>query len=113
MEKLIKKIELFKKERQWEKFHTPKNISMALSTEVSEIIEIFQWMSEQESYILSNEEKIKLREEIGDVVIYLFELANYFKIYPLEAALDKIKINEKKYPADIVKGKSNKYTDYT
>ena len=113
MKKLIKKIELFKKERQWEKFHTPKNLSMALSTEVSEIIEIFQWMSGQESHTLSNEAKIKLREEIGDVVIYLFELANYFNIDPLEAALDKIKINERKYPADIVKGKSNKYTDYT
>ena len=112
MENLIKRIDKFLELRDWKKFHSPKNISMALNTEASEISELFLWISNSESYTLDETKRRKLKEEIGDVAIYLFELANHFGIDPIEAAFEKIETNEKKYPAKLVKSKSNKYTDY-
>ncbi|MFN3740947.1 MAG: nucleotide pyrophosphohydrolase [Thermodesulfovibrionales bacterium] len=112
MEELIHKLRAFAKERDWEKFHSPKNIAMALSVEVAEIVELFQWMKEEESYTLEADKFKRLKEEIGDVMIYLTKLADKFGIDPLEAARQKIEINEKKYPADMVRGKAKKYNEY-
>lgn len=112
MNNLIKKLRDFASERDWEQFHSPKNLAMALSVEVSEIVEIFQWMKEEESYNLNPEKLQRFREEIGDVMIYLTKLADKFGIDPLEAAKEKIEINEKKYPADVVRGKAKKYDEY-
>lgn len=112
MRDLIQRLKIFTKERDWEKFHSPKNLAMALSVEVSEIVELFQWLTEEESCKLSPEKLQKLKEEIGDVMIYLTKLADKFGIDPLEAAREKIEINEKKYPADVVKGKAKKYSEY-
>ncbi|MBI5025425.1 MAG: nucleotide pyrophosphohydrolase [Nitrospirae bacterium] len=112
MEELIHKLRAFAKERDWEQFHSPKNLAMALSVEVAEIVELFQWMTEEQSKKLSQEKIEKLKEEIGDVMIYLTKLANKYGINPIEAAEEKLKINQKKYPAEVVKGKAEKYDEY-
>lgn len=112
MDDLIQRLRIFAKEREWEKFHSPKNLAMALSVEVSEIAELFQWLTEEESYNLTAEKLQQLKEEIGDVMIYLAKLADKFGIDPIEAAREKIEINEKKYPAEMVKGKAKKYNEY-
>ena len=109
---LVIKIRDFVKQRDWEQFHSPKNLAMALSVESAEIVEIFQWMTQAESNNLRPDKLTKLEEEIGDVMIYLTTLADKFGIDPLNAALEKIEINERKYPAEKVKGKSHKYDEY-
>jgi NTP pyrophosphatase (non-canonical NTP hydrolase) len=110
MEKLKSAIKVFIKERDWEQYHVPKNLAMALSVEVSEIVEIFQWKKPEDR--LNNEEQEALRQEIGDVLIYLIELADKFEIDIVEAAKYKLNLNQKKYPADLVRGKAEKYTKY-
>jgi dCTP diphosphatase len=99
-------------ERDWEQFHPPKNLAMALSVEASEIVEHFQWLTEEQSRNLPPEKLAEVREEIGDVMIYLVELADKLGIDPVEAAQAKVKINTKKYPAALVKGKAFKYSEY-
>lgn len=112
MENLKHRLRAFARERDWEQYHSPKNLAMALSVEVAEIVEIFQWLTEQESKALSADKRAELEEEIGDVLIYLVNLADKFDIDPLHAALEKLEKNEKKYPARTVKGKALKYTEY-
>ncbi len=112
MKDLIKKLRTFAQERDWEQFHSPKNLSMALSVEVGEIVELFQWMTQEESRNLSPEKRTELEEEIGDVLIYLTNLADKFGIDPLEATEKKIQKNKRKYPVHMVRGKSDKYTEY-
>jgi dCTP diphosphatase len=98
--------------RDWEQFHSPKNLAMALSVEVSEIVENFQWLTEEEGRNLPPEKLAKIREEIGDVMIYLTEFADKLAIDPVEAAKSKMTINGQKYPVELVKGKASKYTEY-
>jgi dCTP diphosphatase len=105
-------IRVFIEERDWEQFHSPKNLAMALSVEVAEIVEHFQWLTEEKSQNLPPEKLAEIREEIGDVMIYLTELADKLGIDPVEAAKAKVAINGQKYPADLVKGKASKYTEY-
>ena len=84
-----------------------------LSVEVAEIVEHFQWLTEEESKNPPPEKLAEIREEIGDVMIYLTELADKLGIDPVEAAKAKVTINGHKYPSDLVKGKASKYTDYS
>ena len=112
MEDLRNAICAFIRERDWEQFHSPKNLAMALSVEVAEVVEHFQWLTEEESKNLPPEKLAEVREEIGDVMIYLTELADKLGIDPLEAAKAKMMINGQKYPAELVKGKASKYTEY-
>ena len=112
MDELIRMIRDFDAERDWNQFHSPKNLAMALSVEVAELAEIFQWMSERESTQLSEDKQKKLMEEIGDVMIYLANLSDKFGIDPIKAAKGKIKLNETKYPSQIVKGDARKYSEY-
>ena len=112
MEELIRELREFAKERDWEQFHSPKNLAMALSVEVAEIIEIFQWLTQEESKNLPPDKLEKMKEEIGDVMIFLANLAGKLGIDLLEAAKEKIQINRAKYPASVVKGKAKKYTEY-
>ncbi|MCJ7716170.1 MAG: nucleotide pyrophosphohydrolase [Anaerolineales bacterium] len=111
MEELKTQIKKFIDERDWEQYHAPKNLAMALSVEAAEIVELFQW--KETSDVLTKEEQEALRQEIGDVLVYLLELADKYQIDVVEAAKDKLIINQKKYPAEIVKGKAAKYTEYT
>jgi dCTP diphosphatase len=105
-------IRAFIEERDWEQFHSPKNLAMALSVEMAEILEHFQWLTQEESRNLPPEKLAEVREEIGDVMIYLTELAEKLGIDPLEVAKAKLEINSKKYPAALVRGKADKYTEY-
>jgi len=112
MKDLIKDLRAFAAERDWEQFHSPKNLAMALSVEVAEIVEIFQWLTQDESRNLDFKKREKVKEEIGDVLIFLINLADKLGIDAVEAAKEKLKINRTKYPAELVRGKANKYTDY-
>lgn len=112
MEDLRDTIGVFVGKRDWDKFHSPKNLAMALSVEVAEIVEHFQWLTQEESRNLPPEKLAEVREEIGDVMIYLTELAEKLGLDPIEAAKNKLKINDQKYPANLVKGKASKYTEY-
>ena len=105
------KLEEFNKERDWDQFHAPKNIAMALSVEASEIVEIFQWMQEEESFELDTGEKERLEEELGDVFLYLQLLASKYDIDLLEAAKKKLAKNKEKYPIEKAKGSSKKYSE--
>ena len=99
----------FAKERDWEKFHTPKNLAMALSVEVAELSEHFMWL---ESMDWPSGKTGLIADEMADVLIYLVRMADVMGIELLPAAFDKIEKNKEKYPADIVHGKANKYTEY-
>jgi len=112
MESLKVQVALFAKERDWEKYHSPKNLAMGLSIEASELSEIFLWLSEEESQNLPESKLAELKEEIGDIMIYLTNLANKFDLDPIECAKRKIEINKAKYPSEIVKGSAKKYTEY-
>jgi dCTP diphosphatase len=109
---LARRLRDFARERDWEKFHTPKNLAMALAVEVAELMEPFQWLRSSASAKLDQKTLVQVREEIGDVLIYLVRLADRLGIDPLAAAAEKIRINQRKYPADRVRGKAKKYTEY-
>ena len=112
MQNLIKKLRKFAKERDWEKFHSPKNLAMALSVEVAEIVEQFQWLTEEQSCNLDARTIEKLKDEIGDVQIYLASLADQLGISPLDVAEEKLKKNAAKYPIDKAKGNARKYSEF-
>jgi len=112
MEELVKKLRAFAEERDWDQFHSPKNLSMALAVEVAELIEHFQWLTEEQSRNLKPETLKQVREEIGDIQIYLSRLADKLGISPLEAALDKLEINREKYPPEKARGTATKSTEF-
>ncbi len=113
MDDLSNDIRVFIAQRDWEQFHSPKNLTMALSVEVAEIAEHFQWLTEEQSRNLPSMKLAEIKEEIGDVMIYLTELAEKLGVDPVKAAEAKLEINRQKYPADLVKGNANKYTEYS
>ena len=112
LEDLKTKLQAFADERDWDQFHSPKNLSMALSVEASELVECFQWLTEEQSQNLSPEQRQAVIDEMADVQIYLLRLATKLDINLLDAAEQKINKNEAKYPAELVKGSSKKYTEY-
>ena len=91
----------FAKDRNWEQFHSPKNLAMALSVEVAELVEIFQWLTEDESRSPMSVYMASIRDEIGDVMIYLTMIADKFNLCPIEMAKQKFKKNEKKHPINV------------
>src|ERR1700682_4132609 len=94
----------FAAERDWEQFHSSKNLAIALAVEASELLENFQWLTDEASSKLPPEKIARVREEIADVLLYLVRLADKLDVDLLDAALDKIELNAKKYPADKVRG---------
>ncbi|MFQ3171835.1 MAG: dCTP diphosphatase [Oleispira sp.] len=102
----------FAKDREWDQFHSPKNLSMALSVEVSELVENFQWLTEEQSYALDERQRAAVIDEIADVQMYLARLADKLDINIGDAIEQKIIKNEAKYPAEKVKGSSRKYNQY-
>jgi dCTP diphosphatase len=111
MDALIRQIRHFNQERDWGQYHTPKNLAMALVVESGELAEHFQWLTPEQSFALDDDTRQKVRQEIGDVILYLLNLADKLNIDPIEAAQEKLVQNARKYPADKVKGKAIKYTD--
>jgi dCTP diphosphatase len=98
--------------RAWERYHTPKNLVMALSVEAAELLEPFQWLTPEQSLQLSAEQHEAVRQEIADVLIYLTRLADLLDIDLLGAAADKLALNARKYPIDKAHGNAIKYTDF-
>ena len=97
--------------RDWDQFHSPKNLAMALSAEAGELLEIFQWLTEAQSRSLSPEAQAAASDEIADVLLYLIRLSDKLGIDPIAAAQRKIVANAAKYPADKARGSSRKYTE--
>jgi|SRR5690606_13096307 len=112
MDEIKEKLRQFAMARDWDQFHSPKNLSMALAGEVGELLELFQWLTEEQSNNLSREQRAAVEEEVADVFLYLLRMADKLGIDLLSAANNKIIINEQKYPVDKVKGSSKKYTEY-
>lgn len=101
----------FAAERDWDQFHSPKNLAIALSVEAGELLERFQWLSEAESQSLSPTERSRVEQEMADVLLYLIRLADRLKVDLAAAAREKMRINAEKYPVDKARGKSKKYTE--
>ena len=101
----------FASDRDWNQFHSPKNLAIALNVEAAELLEHFQWMSEAESIGLDPEQQAKVREEAADVLLYLIRLADKLGIDLIAAASEKIALNANKYPVEKARGSSKKYTE--
>ncbi len=101
----------FAEDRDWGQFHTPKNLAVSLSIEAAEVLEHFQWLTDEQSKKLSQEQRDKVALEIADVLLYLLQLADKLQIDPVAAAKDKLAINGDKYPVDKARGSSKKYTE--
>ena len=112
LDELRARINNFADERDWNQFHSPKNLSMALIVEAGELVEQFQWLKESESYELSKEKLAGVEEEIADIFVYLIRIAHQLDIDLISAAKKKIELNESKYPAEKVRGSARKYTEY-
>lgn len=106
---LAQQLRQFAKERDWEQFHSPKNLASALIVEAAELLEHFQWMSEEDSRSPSPEQLDAIGAEVADVLLYLIQLSNVLGIDPVAAAQTKIKENALKYPVERTKGSSKKY----
>ncbi|MBW8078135.1 MAG: nucleotide pyrophosphohydrolase [Gallionella sp.] len=101
----------FAAQRDWDQFHLPKNLAIALSVEASELLEHFQWMPDRKSAALPPGKRAEVREELADVLLYLIRLADKLDIDLVSAAVDKMALNAKKYPVDKARGSNKKYTD--
>ena len=101
----------FAAERDWDQFHSPKNLAIALSVEAGELLERFQWLTEQESQRLSPADRVRVEQELADVLLYLIRLADKLDVDLAVAAREKMKINAEKYPVEKARGKSKKYTE--
>lgn len=102
----------FARDRDWEQFHAPKNLAMALAVEAGELMEHFQWLSEAQSEALDEDKRREVAFELADVMIYGLRLAERLGLNLAEVIDEKIRINEQKYPADRVRGSASKYTEY-
>lgn len=98
MEKIESLIKDFSTKRDWEQFHNPKNLSMALSVEASELVEIFQWLDFEQASNLEGEKKEHAKQEIADIAVYLIRMCMKLDINLENAIVEKMKLNEKKYP---------------
>ena len=102
----------FVDERDWSRFHSPKNLATALSVEASELLEPFQWLQSGEKSELDEDKLVAIRHEMADVLAYLVMLADRLEVDLYAAALEKIALNRAKYPAHRVRGDSRKYSEY-
>jgi dCTP diphosphatase len=101
----------FAVDRDWDQFHSPKNLAIALNVEAAELLEHFQWLSDAESAELPPARRESVREELADVLLYLIRLADKLDVDLVTAAAEKLRINATKYPADKARGSSKKYTE--
>ncbi len=108
LEALKERLRGFARERDWEQFHTPKNLAMALIVEVAELVEHFQWLTGPQSLALDPEQRAAVEQELADILIYLIRLADRLGVDLEAAAWRKIEINARKYPADQVRGSARK-----
>ncbi|ADI30022.1 nucleotide pyrophosphohydrolase [Methylotenera versatilis] len=112
LNQLRTRVNTFVEERDWAQFHSPKNLAMAMIVEAGEVVEHFQWMTEQESKNLNAETREQVGQELSDTFVYLLRIAEVCGVDLIEAANKKIDLNAKKYPVEKCKGSNAKYTDY-
>jgi dCTP diphosphatase len=111
LDTLREQLRAFSAARDWDQFHSPKNLAMALAAESGELLEIFQWLTEAESRSLDSAAQAAAGEEIADVLLYLVRLGDSLGIDPVAAAQRKLLSNAAKYPVDKSRGSSKKYTE--
>jgi NTP pyrophosphatase (non-canonical NTP hydrolase) len=111
LEELTRRLREFAAQRDWEQFHSPKNLAAALSVEAAEVLEHFQWLTEQESLALPAERRRDIGLELADVLLYLLRLADRLGIDLADAATRKLAINAEKYPVERARGSNRKYTE--
>ena|SRR5271165_5528495 len=111
LQKLRIALRNFAAERDWDQFHSPKNLAIALNVEAAELLEHFQWLSDADSNDLPPGTHARVREELADVLLYLVRLADKLNIDLASAAAEKIQINSAKYPVEKARGTNKKYTD--
>ena len=109
---LRERLKAFAQERDWEQFHSPKNLAMALIVEAAELLEHFQWLTPEQSESLAEDKRREVELEMADIFIYLMRMCERLDVDLLKAVEDKIKMNAEKYPADKVRGSAKKYSDY-
>ena len=106
------RLRVFVAERDWEQFHSPKNLAMALSVEASELVELFQWLTEEQSAAPDERLRRRAAEELADVLWFLVRIADVLDVDLLAAAEAKLGRNAEKYPAERVRGQARKYDEY-
>lgn len=106
---LARQLRQFAAERDWQQFHSPKNLASALIVEAGELLEHFQWMTESQSRDLAPEQRDAVGAEIADVLLYLIQLSSALGIDPVAAAYEKLKVNASRYPVDRSRGNSTKH----
>jgi NTP pyrophosphatase (non-canonical NTP hydrolase) len=111
LDHLKAQLDQFAKDRDWQQFHSPKNLASALVVEAGELLEHFQWQTEEQSRALSPEKRDAVAAEVADVLLYLIQLAAALGIDPITAANAKLKLNAQKYPIDRARGNSRKYDE--
>lgn len=111
LEELARQLHQFALERGWQQFHSPKNLASALIVEAGELLEHFQWLTEEQSRSLSPEKRDAVGAEIADVLLYLIQIAGALGIDPIAAAQAKLKLNARKYPIDLAHGSNRKYDE--
>ncbi len=112
VERLKRQLADFVQERDWKQFHSPKNLSMALSVEAAELLEIFQWLTEQQSAELDEQAQSRAADELADILLYSLLLSDRLGIDLIAAAHSKLQDNARKYPAEQVRGSARKYSEY-
>ncbi len=112
LDNLSSQLAEFARIRDWEQFHTPKNLSMALIAEAAELVEHFQWLDAEQSQHLDDKKLEEVGHELADILIYLIRSADVLGIDILDAARKKIAINEMRYPIEIVRGDSRRAGEY-
>ena len=110
-DELAGRVEAFARERDWEQFHSPKNLAMAIAAEAAELLEHFQWLTEAQSRELAPGSREAVALEMADVLLYLVRLADRLGVDLLDAAGSKLDINARKYPVAKSRGHSRKYTE--
>ena len=110
LDNLKSRLQSFAKDRDWDQFHSPKNLSMALIAEAAELIEHFQWLTQEQSSNLPDDKLKQVEQELADILIYLIRISDKLGIDLVKAANEKIDLNTVKYPADTVKGSAKKYS---
>lgn len=111
MSDLTLRLRQFAAERDWEQFHSPKNLAISLSVEAGEVLEHFQWLNNEDSQTLPRETRDQIALELADVLLYLLRLADRLEVNLLESAYQKLTLNGAKYPVSLARGRSTKYTD--
>jgi NTP pyrophosphatase (non-canonical NTP hydrolase) len=109
LDTLRDRLRTFIAERDWDQFHNPKNLAMALVAEAGELVEHFQWLTPEQADRLPPDTLAEVEQEIADVLIFLVELADRLRIDPLAAAERKLALNAQKYPVEKARGKATKY----